>query len=243
LFIARPIFFVLIAGAGMALAAGADPSCPNLPPDHGPLGFQRRTNGDRCEGFFKSNVSGEALTVAFLMSGRLPDSGSVEVSGAGPKREINVRAVALPLGTYYRMDAVITPEKPLRWPLSEVVNASRSLKNADLGLYGWFGDPGRPIYVPVRAMVPGEPPASAGAQAVRLGVRANVRLAVLTYSFADESCRFRGTDWKRLSANVGSGAVRTLELPGDRPELCVGFRATIADSDQPEPLTIRVRLR
>jgi hypothetical protein len=234
--------FLLLAGGGLALAAAGDRPCADLPPEHGPLGFQRRSNGDRCEGFFKSNVSGEALSVAFLMAGQLPEASFVEVAGAGPDREINVRAVALPLGTYYRMDAVVTPGKPLRWPLSEVVTASRSLKNTDLGLYGWFGDPGRPIYVPVRATALGE--SSNTARAVRLGVRANVRLALVSYSISDdERCHFGGQDWKRLAAEVGSGAVRVLELSADRPALCVGFRARLADSDQSEPLTVRINLR
>jgi hypothetical protein len=234
--------FVLLASVGTPVVARADSSCSDLSPDHGALGFQRRTNGDRCEGFFKSNVAGEALTLAFLMSGQLPASADVEVRGAGPDREINVRAVALPLGTYYRMDAIVTTTKPLRWPLSEVVQASKSLKNTDLGLYGWFGDPGRPTYVPVRATVPGGPPT--GAQVVLLGVRATVPLDVVTYSIADdESCRFGGKAWIRLATNVRAGAVRTLPLPGDRPALCVGFRAKLADSDRSEPLTVRIRLQ
>lgn len=225
----------------MALAAAADP-CASLPPENGPLGFQRRSNGDRCEGFFRSNVSGETLSVAFLMSGQLPESSFVVVTGAGPDREINVRAVALPLGTYYRMDAVVSPGKPLRWPLSEVVAASRSLKSSDLGLYGWFGDPGRPTYVPVRATALGGAPTVA--PVVRLGVRANVRLALVTYSIsADDSCHFGGQAWSRLAIEVGSGAVRTLELPADRPALCVGFRAKLPDVDAAEPLTVRIRLR
>ena len=234
--------FVLVADGGMALAADADRPCASLPPEHGPLGFQRRSDGDRCEGFFRSNVSGESLSVAFLMSGLLPESSFVEVTGAGPDREINVRAVALPLGTYYRMDAVISPGKPLRWPLSEVVTASGSLKSTDLGLYGWFGDAGRPTYVPVRATAPGATPT--GTPVVRLGVRANVGLALITYSISDdESCHFGGQAWNRLAAEVGSGAVRALVLSADRPALCVGFRAKLANSDQSEPLTVRIRLR
>jgi hypothetical protein len=199
-------------------------------------------NGDRCEGFFKSNVAGEALTVAFVISGQLPDATYVEVTGAGPKREIYVRAVALPLGTYYRMDAIVAPAKPLRWPLSEVVRASKSLKSTDLGLYGWYGDPGKPTYVPVRATVPGSPPAAE--PSLRLGVRASVALDLVTYSIADdESCHFGGKAWVRLAANVRSGAVLTLPLPGDRPALCVGFRAKLTNSNQPEPLTVRIRLQ
>jgi hypothetical protein len=231
------------ASLGVALDAGADPRCPGLVPDHGPLGFRRRTGGDRCEGFFRSNVSGEALSVAFLLSGRLPASAEVEISSAGPNREINVRAVALPLGTYYQMDATIGPKKPLRWPLSEVVQASQSLKVGDLGVYGWFGDAAHPMYVPVRADVPDGGPV-ADPQPVSLGVRANVRLDLVRYNITDDvSCRFSGKPWRQLATDVQPGKVLTLVLPRDRPTLCVSFRGKPVDSNESEPLTARIHLR
>jgi hypothetical protein len=236
----------LAISLGASAAAWADGPCPSLSPDRGPLGFRRRLGGDRCEGFFKSNVAGEALSVAFLMAGRFPASAEVvEVSGAAPGREINVRAVALPLGTYYRMDATVGPNRPLRWPLAEVVQASRSLKSTDLGLYGWIGDAARPTYVPVRAALPGAAPAAD--EPLRLGVRANVPLALLVYNVADdESCHFGKRPWTEIGANVRPGAILTVAggaVAGGRAAICVGFRAKLADSDQSEPMTVRIHLR
>ena len=242
MFIASLSAFVLLISLGTVRVARADPACVGLSPDQGPLGYQRRTNGDRCEGFFKSNVAGEALTVAFLMSGRVPASAELVVSGAGPKLEINVRAIALPLGTYYRMDATVAPNKPLRWPLSEVVQAGHSLKNTDLGLYGWLETAGRKTYVPIRASAPGDPPAVD--PTFRLGVRANVAVERVVYSISsDETCHFGNQAWKELATNVRTGAVLTLLLPEDRPVFCVGFRAKLPDVDSPEPATVRIRLR
>jgi hypothetical protein len=136
---------LFIAGVCLSVVARADMPCPDLAPDNGPLGFRRRTHGDRCEGFYKGNVSGEALSVAYLMSGRLPAGSEVEVRSVASNLEINVRAIALPLGTYYRMEGIVGPKTILRWPLSEVVQASQNLKGTDLGLYGWFGNAARSI--------------------------------------------------------------------------------------------------
>jgi hypothetical protein len=221
--------------------ARANPPCANLTPDRGSLGFQQRSGGDRCEGFFRSNVSSEALSIAYLRSGQLPNATEVEVSGAGPPREMYVRAFALPLGMSYRMDATISPKTPLRWPLVEVVGASKSLKVTDLGLYGWFGTAAHPTYAPVRAAVPGATPATN--EEIVLGVRANVPLEVVLFNITNDArCRFGNTPWQQLRTGVSQGTVLTLPLPRDRPALCVSFRAKRADTDRIEPLTAPIYL-
>lgn len=230
-------------GVALPLDAADRVPCASLVPDHGALGFRRRTGDDRCEGFYKSNVSGEALSIAFLVAGQVPSASLLEISGAGPAREVNVRAVALPLGIYYRMDAIVTPRQPLRWPLAEVVQASQSLKASDLGLYGWFGDAARPTYTPVRAKAPGAQQV-ADQQPVRLGIRANVALDLVNYNVADDaSCRFGSQPWKRLATDVRPGGILTIVLHGEGPAMCVSLRGKPADSDASEALTARIGLR
>jgi hypothetical protein len=241
----RSVALAIALGVCVALPLDAadDLPCATLVPDHGALGFRQRTGDVRCEGFYKSNVSGEALSIAFLVAGQVPSAPLIEITGAGPAREVHVRAVALPLGIYYRMDATVTPRRPLRWPLAEVVQASQSLKASDLGLYGWFGDPARPTYTPVRAKAPGAQPVAEQAP-VRLGIRANVALDLVHYNVADDaSCRFGNQPWKRLAADVRPGGILTIVLRGEGPATCVSFRGKPADSDASEALTARISLR
>ena len=64
---------------------------------------------------------------------------------------VRVRAVALPLKTYYRMDAVLPEEGPLIWPLKDVL-APAGLVAEQIGVFGWSGSEIDKVFVPVRLL-------------------------------------------------------------------------------------------
>ena len=102
---------VLAVPAAYTQQAG---KCDGLVPAQGQVEYRWRQN--RCEGFYRSNVSSGDLELVSLLVGRLStDSSSrnsqleivapvIQRSLTGP---IKVRAVAIPPRTYYRMDATL----------------------------------------------------------------------------------------------------------------------------------------
>ena len=62
--------------------------------------------------------------------------------------EVRVRAVAIPLKTYYRMDLLGLGQQPVAWPLGDVVVPS-GLTSARLGLFAYKDTRQGRLYLPV----------------------------------------------------------------------------------------------
>ena len=88
--------------------------------------YQLRTNSDRCEGFYASDVSKDGLVLTQLSFGSDPPDDPLVVNISVPRLSApaHVSALSTSAHLYYRMDAPIFPNKPFRWPLSEVLLAS-----------------------------------------------------------------------------------------------------------------------
>src|SRR5688572_24125356 len=114
----------------VAAAQTASPRCDtSLRAIADATGYRARAGDPRCEGVFESPVSVTELEVVSVTVGALSFDIDVhhEVVVAPPDlkglnaKAVNVRAVALPLRTYYRMDAVLAPGEIFHWPLAAVV--------------------------------------------------------------------------------------------------------------------------
>ena len=128
------------------------------------LGYKIREPSVRCEGLYELTVRAMALEVVGLMAGpTVPDFTEqtvIKIFGPGyadlPKGlsgPMRVRAVALPLKAYYRMDAVLDESSNLEWPVHEVVKPA-GLKPNQIGLFGWVGEENHKTFVPISLREP-----------------------------------------------------------------------------------------
>ena len=132
----------------------AAPPCDGrLVPDSDTLtGYRLREPNTRCEGFYKAPVSAAAtLELVALTRGRLRfDSSANDIlTLSSPIRHeaVQLRGIALPDKTYYRLDGLIPAAGGFRWVLSDAVRP-RHLRPENLSLYGRLAN--KPaVYVPI----------------------------------------------------------------------------------------------
>jgi len=170
-----------------AMAAAQTNSCQGLTPIAGPDGYQPRSNGQRCEGLYSSQVSAPPIELVSLTRGPLhydldhPMVLKVRLVSA-VSSPVTVRAVGIIPGLYYRLDARLGPGQTLDWPIADVLGRDRIPADA-IGVYalvpksGGSGD----AYAPVSVVSAGEADTQAG-QIVAV-LRPLVRLSDLTWRF------------------------------------------------------------
>lgn len=122
-----------------------------------------RMRGARCEGLYDSNVGAHSLAAASFTLGRLrfdlKPGVRLQVSAPGQTRAVNLRAVAIPPKTYYRMDARLPAGSAMVWPVADVL-LPENLSASRLGIFGWTGTEKSKTLVPVRVTAPGAATAS-----------------------------------------------------------------------------------
>jgi hypothetical protein len=140
-------------------AAACDPTLAAIP---GADGYKERTNGERCEGLFFSPVSGSAIELVSLTRGPfrydLKQQPNLSLKLAAPSadaaRPSHIRAVGIPLGLYYRMDADILANQTVTWPVKEVLAPNR-LTSDQIGIFAFQRDQlGRLIFYPIDVSAP-----------------------------------------------------------------------------------------
>jgi hypothetical protein len=120
------------------------------------FGYALREADVRCEGLYESSVRAPGLEVVSFLYERprfeLEDQHSMKVIAPDVPdflaEAVKVRAVALPLKTYYRMDAVMPERGALVWPVDEVLGPAR-FSAEQIGVFGWVGDEADKLLVPL----------------------------------------------------------------------------------------------
>ena len=84
------------------------------------------------------------------------------VEGSTRNPPLNVRAVAIPVKTYYRLDATLSAGSAFEWPAGDVL-APENLTANRIGVYGWTGGAGGKTFVPVRVRAAGSPATASSA--------------------------------------------------------------------------------
>jgi hypothetical protein len=155
-----------------------------------------------------------------------------------PEDRINVRAVALPLSTYYRLDGVVSLQKPLNWPIGAVVRPSK-LTDKQLGVFGWIGSEDGRLFVPLR-MVQGDD--NVTREPTVLKVRPGSDSDSLVWrSYAEGSRSGSLPPWVEAARSIWAGSIVTIELPnGPEGIVTVEVNAKHAGSDRWSPLRIQV---
>jgi len=227
-------------------AASCDPVLAPFPGSD--LGYT--SHGTRCEGFYVSNVSSESLEVVSVLYGNLhfdwrPDV-VLEVSAPNfSKGDVNIRAVAIPLKTYYRMDGTVSPEESMRWPIVDVVFPGR-LTAQRLGEFGWVGTVSDKTFVPLRVTQKDIPKTAPAKENTYLMVRSSVDVdAVLwRYSTAVGTRCSKFIEWQeQTDAPVNAGWPVTITLPersAQKGNLCLEIAAKERDNDEWLSLLIRI---
>lgn len=234
---------------GQSAAASCDATLSPFPGSQ--LGYRPLTN--RCEGFYVSNVSSGSLEVVSLIQGRLnyewrPDV-VLEVSAPpASSQPINVRAVAIPLKTYYRMDGELPPGGKLVWPIRDILYPGK-LTADRIGIFGWIGDTGDRQFVPVRVrqIAPMADPASTETDSAHLVVRSSVDVDSILWRMSespDERCQAFGR-WQEVpQAPRHAGApvlIRVPETADQTAGICLEVAAKERRSEDWLKLSIRIR--
>jgi hypothetical protein len=193
------------------------PCDQGLTPIAGQVGYTAREN--RCEGFYVSPVSAPSLELISLLRGALrynlaapeqlriiaPNLGNM---ATGP---LQVRAVARPLRTYYRMDAVLPANGHLVWPVRDVLLPSH-LHAERIGVYGWVGTEMKKLFVPLRVVPQGTPVSKAP---IEVMVRSSVDLDKLMWRIGPPDGQ--ASSWEQEGGNVPAGQPVTITLPEGPP--------------------------
>ena len=223
-------------------------SCDHhLKPVPGGVGYARRAEGQRCEGLYQSTVSSVRLQLVSVLKGKLefdPERHQIlnvtapEVPGT-ENRPVRVRAVALPLKTYYRMDAVLPRGGALKWPLQDIIERIQ-LSADNIGVYGWVHDKEGRLFVPLSVTAGDDVAAGTGTEPVRIIVRSAVDLARLVWRTADEDGQVLDQqEYATAPLRAGHPIVLTLAA-GNTAVLKVDIAGLPLQSDRWAKLRLRV---
>ncbi len=204
----RIVFCFAVCGATLDPVAAAQANCENVQPLPGSAGYQRRLNAERCEGFYQQQVAG-TLELLSLVNGTinydLVSDKTLVVSAPSASRlgetQIFLSARALRPGLYYRMDAVIGPTEPFKWPLGAVL--APALLTADsIGVVGWINRDLGKYYIPL-TVVP-ENVAASAARAPIMTLRSPLDIEVLKWRTRPETGGAR-LDWTVVGGPTPTG--------------------------------------
>jgi len=119
-----PLFVVIAVAVIVSLPACAVAGpCEiglSASPEAGQDGYGEREGGRRCEGIYVTPVGGKQVELVSLSRGRLwydlNRSSTLQIRLSGVSGPARVRAVGIPDGLYYQMDAVLADGQTLDWP-------------------------------------------------------------------------------------------------------------------------------
>ena len=220
------LFFIL----PQLLYAQCDPS---LEDKQNSIGYQFRSK-NRCEGMYASEVSSGSLDIVGVTLGKFKFKFDAKerliVSSAVVRdQSLKVRAVGIPLKTYYRMDAEISPNGELEWPVGAVLYR-QELTHKKIGVFGWTGSESEKTYVPltVKSTLLTTPEDST----VYVYLRASVNVMKVRWRFADAlasgNCG-KAEKWEYSRRNEYSSGDRiVIKVPVSYKEMvCIDVRADL----------------
>ncbi|MCI5144281.1 MAG: hypothetical protein D3923_01850 [Candidatus Electrothrix sp. AR3] len=216
-----------------------------IPVDNPTIAYKKRKN--RCEGFYQSPVSGN-LELVSLLYGRLEFDGKKDdmlhiVAPQIAHRRIHIRAVGIPLKTYYRLDAQLHPDESLAWPLDIV--KKMNLRSADIGLLGQVVDePGS--YTPLLAKKGKGSPLIP----LILVLRSSVDIGKVMWrlgSLKGQQCDQSKADWETIEPawedRFFSGEAIELTLPSQQDDFCFEFAAQPIGSAKWLKQAVNIRMK
>jgi hypothetical protein len=147
--------------------------------------------------------------------------------------EVHVRARALPLGTYYRMDTTVATAKAIDWPLNAVI-APAGLDADSLGVIGWIEKGVTKIYVPVSVLPRGKSPAPQ--LPVIALFRSPIDIEEVRWRLWAPGTTEQSPPWQGLGGNarntIRAGEPIRLQIAVSSPLLNLEIAAKIANADE-----------
>jgi len=241
-------FILIAASAGQNALNAQALKCDTVRPLPGSSsGYQPREN--RCEGLYVADVGVRSIDIvsltygnlAFSLQARLP----LRVSVQGQTQPLNIRAVAIPPRTYYRMDAPLRPGVVLVWPITDVL-LPENLTDSRIGIFGWRGTESSKTFVPVRVVTDKSPSPAPQSQPILLSIQTSFDAETIKW----RSARFQAgaclafDKWRDATSHlVPAGSALQINLK-QLPEKmnCVEIAARSRDSNDWVTLMIHVEI-
>jgi hypothetical protein len=245
----RLAFLLLFWVEGLA-GASAEDSCSKVPAIPGPIGYQRRPNTERCEGFYQQQVAG-SFELLSLVAGPINYdlvSDKILIVSVPPLpmfqgSQVFLTARALS-PAHYRMDAVIASSGSFKWPLKEVL-APANLRSDSIGVTAWINQALGKYYVPV-SVVP-ENVASFTTRPPVMIFRSSLDIELLQWRVRREGAGTSPGAWLKVGgekpAIIRAGQPVSIEIR-DQPSgpSIVDVAAHYANTGRPEPQLFRIIL-
>jgi hypothetical protein len=215
--------------------AGQGTLCAGIDPDSGPLGYREQSGDLRCEGLYRSPVAGTALELLSFTGGALAfDLGSDPVLVlTGPDirslkaDKFRVQARALPLSTFYRMDATVRANSAFNWPTAML--KAVKLTADSIGVLGWFDRNSTKVYVPLQ--VSGKALPVTRPSATNAVLRSSVDLEKFYWRSWPEGKSTLATGWQSTRLSYRAGQPIRLELKADTGITFFEFSGKMVGSD------------
>lgn len=242
-----PILGLILGSPGTALSQQA--ICDeSLTPQQNEGGYKSRQNGTRCEGLYIGIVGGKGLSLISLTLGKLTfdlkKDTEAEISfphiDNAKNETVFVRAVSVPLRTYYRMDTRINPPaQSVVWPL-DVLKSLKNMSTTKVGIFGRIEREGSDEYLPLRIGPPGQ--AKPGGP-IKLVVRTSIETELVQWrSFPLGKNRTKKPTWIKVSETVKpSGTPIEIIVPnGPTTIFRLQISAKTKDMDDWDSLTLKI---
>jgi len=225
------------------------PSCDNaLKRIPGNLGYSWRSG--RCEGFYESQVSSK-LELVSLTIGKiqyvLEENINLEVTTPFGFDEISepiyLRAIALPLRTYYRLDTIIQHNGRFIWPIKDVLIPAKLTANR-LGVFAWIDNNDDKIFVPVIVTCSSSKKAENTNSPILLMIRSDLEIEGLVWrSYSEKKELTKSLKWEKvLNSPQRAGKIITISLPnGPSDILNINIRAKAVNRDKWLTLDFKVK--
>jgi hypothetical protein len=220
-----------------ASARGGGIDCPNLTPSAEAFPYMRR--GNRCEGFFEAQVTASSIALVGLTVGPLSFSDATHKLTVRPVTPqafpLSVVVSAIPIRTYYRLDATLPPHGSLSWPLDDVVHPAR-LRASGLGALAYADSGGTRAYVPLHFEETSSGPRQAAPSTLRATLRTTVELVNLSWRIDPENTS--PTTWVTIDGPMfaGDGIPIDFSAPGTSR---FRLEVTAKERDSDESLTAK----
>jgi hypothetical protein len=225
----------------------AAPCDTQLAPASGPLGYRLRDRDVRCEGLYLSPVSAPSIELISLLQGSLrfdllPNVQLLVLVPNGvdlpPEERVKVRAVAFPLGKYYRLDGVLSAKGSMSWPVSDVLLPAK-LGAGQVGLFGWIGSDFDRVFVPLHVAIAGEPVLP---NQTILTVRAAHDLEIIVWRAYSETRLSQDLPaWTTAAKSILAGQPVSIDLPKG-PETRLRIDVAAKSRDRDEWASLRIQL-
>jgi hypothetical protein len=227
-----------------ALVVAQELSCTGLNPDAGPLGYRERSGDARCEGFYRSPVAGVGLELFSLTAGtidfQLRPTGTLYISAPDTTplkaAKFRIQARALPLSTYYRMDAIMESGTTFKWPMSSLHPAK--LTSELIGVAGWIDEGATTTYIPLAVSDGG--PSSGNTVPLVAILRSTLDLEKLFWRRWPEGRNGEATSWESAGSAYRAGQAIRLEYKPSKGVTVLSLSAKTVGSDDWASIELKV---